>query len=106
MSNALDITDVNFEQEVKKSEIPVLVDFFATWCGPCKMMGPVLDNFEKASAGTVKVVKVDVDQNPELAAQFGVMSIPTLVVFKDGVAKAVAVGTKTIPELNDLVLKA
>ncbi len=102
----MQVNKEQFGSEVLESNIPVLVDFFATWCGPCKMMGPVLDNFEKASAGTVKVVKVDVDQNPELAAQFGVMSIPTLVVFKDGVAKAVAVGTKTIPELNDLVLKA
>ena len=77
-------TSENFETEVLKSEVPVLVDFFATWCGPCKMMSPVISELAAEYEGKVKVGKIDTDENPEIAAQFGVMSIPNFVIIKGG----------------------
>lgn len=85
-------TAENFETEVLKSEIPVLVDFFATWCGPCKMMSPVIAELAEEYDGKVKVGKIDTDENPEIAAQFGVMSIPNFVIIKDGKVAANVVG--------------
>jgi thioredoxin 1 len=76
----------NFEAEVLKSDIPVFVDFYADWCGPCKMMGPVISKLVDAYEGKVKVGKINVDDNPEIAEQFNVMSIPNMVFFKDGQA--------------------
>lgn len=90
---AITITNDNFESEVLKSEKPVLVDFWASWCGPCKMVSPVIDEI----AGEVthaKIGKVNVDEQPELAAKFRVMSIPTLAVFKDGKLVSSTVGAK------------
>ena len=84
MSNAPAITDATFEQEVIKSETPVLVDFWAEWCGPCKMMAPVLDQVSVEQASKLRIVKVDVDENSEYAGRLGIMSIPTLVLFKGG----------------------
>ncbi len=78
------LTKDNFEEEVLKSDLPVLVDFWATWCGPCKMVAPTISEIAGEMAGKLKVGKVDVDNDPELAAQFGIMSIPTLIMFKDG----------------------
>ncbi len=78
------ITKDNFEAEVLQSDIPVLVDFWASWCGPCKMLSPIIAQIAEEQAGKVKVGKVNVDEQPELAAQFRVMSIPTLMVFKNG----------------------
>lgn len=80
----LNITALNFETEVLHSDKPVLLDFYANWCGPCKMLSPVLHEIAEEYADTLKVGKVNVDEQPDLAAQFGVMSIPTLLVFKDG----------------------
>ncbi|QQS20743.1 MAG: thioredoxin [Candidatus Moraniibacteriota bacterium] len=77
-------TDENFEQEVLKSEVPVLVDFWAPWCGPCQMMGPVIDELAEEVQGTAKVGKLDVDDNPKKAAEYGIMSIPSLKIFKGG----------------------
>lgn len=74
----------DFEAEVIKSELPVLVDFYAQWCGPCQMAAPILEKLAQEYAGRVKIVKVDVDQNRELVQQYQVMSIPTVVVFKNG----------------------
>ncbi|HHW45701.1 MAG TPA: thioredoxin [Clostridiales bacterium] len=81
---AIEITKENFEEEVIKSDIPVLVDFWAAWCGPCRMIAPTIEELADELDGVVKVGKVDVDAQPELAYQFNVMSIPTLIVFKNG----------------------
>ena len=78
------ITNEKFEQEVLKSDIPVLVDFWAVWCGPCQMVGPILSEIAEENEGKIKVGKVNVDEQPELARQFGIMSIPTMMVFKGG----------------------
>lgn len=86
------VTDANFEAEVIKSAEPVVVDFFAEWCGPCKAMAPALDQVSQEMAGKVKVVKVDVDQNPEITTKYRIQAMPTLMVFKDGKVAAQQVG--------------
>ena len=78
------ITNANFEEEVLKSELPVLVDFWAAWCGPCRMLAPAVAQIAAECEGKVKVGKVNVDEEPELAQRFGIMSIPTVLVIKDG----------------------
>ncbi len=94
--SSLTITQNNFKSEVLDSATPVLVDFWASWCGPCRMLSPVVDQIAQEKAGAVKVAKINVDDEPQLAAQFGVMSIPTLVLFRDGrpVSKSVGVRPK------------
>jgi thioredoxin 1 len=82
----------NFQNEVLNSAEPVVVDFWAEWCGPCKMIGPALEEISNELSGKVKVVKLNIDDNPELAAQFGVRSIPTLAIFKDGKVADIKVG--------------
>ena len=81
---ALQLTQNNFDQEVVKSTTPVLVDFWAEWCGPCRVVGPIVDQLADELKGKLKVAKLNVDDNQELAAQFSVMSIPTLIIFKGG----------------------
>lgn len=84
MAKEVTITSANFEQEVVKSDIPVLVDFWAEWCVPCKMIGPILEEIAEAHAGKLKVAKVNVDQEGDLAGRFNIISIPSLMVFKGG----------------------
>ena len=86
------LTEQNFEQEVLKSEIPVLVDFWATWCGPCRMLAPTIAKIAEEQEGKIKVGKIDVDEEPELAAKYGIASIPTLMVFKNGVVAKTSIG--------------
>ncbi len=86
------VTDKNFDAEVLKSKEPVVVDFFAEWCGPCKAMAPALDQVSKELAGKVKVVKIDVDQNPEITQKYGIQAMPTLMLFKDGKVADTQVG--------------
>lgn len=99
----MEITAADFEKEVIGSDIPVLVDFFADWCGPCKMMAPVLSEFENENAGRVRVCKVNIDKNEELALRFNIMSIPTLILFKNGKAVKQSVGYISKEEVKRFV---
>ncbi len=104
---ALEITDATFEEQVLKSDKPVLVDFWAAWCGPCRMVGPIIEELSHEYEGKVVVGKVDVDSNQEFAAKYGVRNIPTVLVFKDGevVGRQVGVAPKNVYEeaLNSLL---
>lgn len=103
---AKDITELssnNFSQEVLQSPIPVLVDFWATWCGPCRALAPKIEAVAKSFAGKVKIGKIDVDQNPELAAKYGVRSIPTLVFFKNGSTAGQLVGNVPQDSIEQLI---
>jgi thioredoxin 1 len=88
------LTDATFAEEVGASDVPVVVDFWAEWCAPCKMIAPILEEINAENDGKVRIAKVDVDANPGLARQFDVMSIPTLIVFKDGQPQHRMIGAK------------
>ncbi|MEL6490375.1 MAG: thioredoxin [Cyanobacteria bacterium J06634_6] len=92
MMSASQVTDSTFKQEVLESETPVLVDFWAPWCGPCRMVAPVVDEISEQYDGQVKVVKVNTDENPSVASQYGIRSIPTLMIFKGGQRVDMVVG--------------
>ena len=92
MHSTLEINESNFESEVLKSTLPVLVDFWAPWCGPCKMLAPVLEEIATEQAGRVKIVKVNLDENPSLAQKYGVQAIPTLLYFYGGEVREMSVG--------------
>jgi thioredoxin 1 len=96
-------TTETFDQDALKAELPVLVDFYATWCGPCKMLAPVLEEVAKRYEGRAKVVKVDIDESPELAQRFGVSAVPTLVLFKDGKAVQKVMGFQSPKQLSTLL---
>jgi thioredoxin 1 len=92
MSSAAQVTDSTFKQEVLESEVPVLVDFWAPWCGPCRMVAPIVDEISAHYEGQVKVVKLNTDENPTVASQYGIRSIPTLMIFKGGQRVDMVVG--------------
>jgi thioredoxin 1 len=101
----IEVTDVNFKKEVLESSVPVLVDFWAEWCGPCKMIAPVVEQLATEFQGKLKVGKVDVDSNQQTSMQFGIRSIPTLLLFKNGKVVDQIVGTVPKAALADKVSK-
>jgi thioredoxin 1 len=100
---ATQVTDATFEKEVLGSDVPVLVDYWAEWCGPCKMIAPVLEEVAVSHAGRVKIAKVDVDDNREIAAKYGIRGIPTLMLFKNGELAAQKVGALSKAQLTAFV---
>ena len=96
----------NFKSDVLDSEVPVVVDFWAEWCGPCKMIAPSLEEISDEMGSEVKITKLNIDENPELAAQYGVRSIPTLVMFKNGEPASIQVGAKPKSALADWIRSA
>ena len=100
-ANVLNLTDANFQSEVSGSTVPVLVEFWAEWCGPCRMLGPNLDQIADEKNGTYKIAKVNVDENPNIAAQFNVRAIPMMAFFKNGLLA----GTVTGVQSKDAIVK-
>lgn len=101
--SVITITSKNFEEEVSKSEVPVLLDFWASWCGPCKMVSPIVDAVAEEVAGKAKVGKINVDEEQELASAFNIMSIPTLVVIHNGKLVRQAVGVRSKEEILEML---
>jgi thioredoxin 1 len=101
-ANVIELTDANFDAEVLGSSTPVLVDFWAPWCGPCRMIAPLIDEIAAEKAGAVKVGKVNVDDNPQTAAKFRIQAIPTILIFKDGEKKEQITG---LTSKGDLLAK-
>jgi thioredoxin 1 len=101
-ANVIEFTDANFDSEVLASSTPVLVDFWAPWCGPCRMIAPLIDEIADEKAGAVKVGKVNVDDNPQTAAKFRIQAIPTILIFKNGEKKDQITG---LTSKSDLVAK-
>ncbi|MDC0534256.1 thioredoxin [Francisellaceae bacterium] len=99
------VKDSEFDEAVLKEELPVLVDFWAEWCGPCRMIAPIFEELSEKYEGKVKFVKVDVDSNPETPTKFGVRGIPTLMLFKSGGVEVTKVGAVTKAQLTDLIDK-
>nr|4BA7_A Chain A, LBCA THIOREDOXIN [synthetic construct]4BA7_B Chain B, LBCA THIOREDOXIN [synthetic construct] len=103
--SVIEINDENFEEEVLKSDKPVLVDFWAPWCGPCRMIAPIIEELAEEYEGKVKFAKVNVDENPETAAKYGIMSIPTLLLFKNGEVVDKLVGARPKEALKERIEK-
>ena len=105
MSAAVQVTDASFKQEVLDSEVPVLVDFWAPWCGPCRMVAPVVDEIAQQYDGQIKVVKLNTDENPNVASQYGIRTIPTLMIFKGGQRVDMVVGAVPKTTLSNTLEK-
>jgi thioredoxin 1 len=100
------VNDANFADEVLAADVPVLVDFWAAWCGPCKMIAPILDDLAEQFEGKIKIAKVDVDANKETPSKFGIRGIPTLIIFKNGAAHATKVGALSKAQLVEFINNA
>ena len=105
MNNVLDVSDVNFDAEVKNSSQPVLVDFWAPWCGPCRKLGPIIEEIANEYAGKVKVAKINVDENTQKAGEFGVSGIPAMFIFKNGAVKEQLVGLQPKSQIESALRK-
>ena len=105
MTNVIELNDVNFDSEVKRSTLPVLVDFYATWCGPCQKQLPIMDEVAKEFAGKARITKINVDDGKIKSAEFGVSSIPALLVFKDGQVVERLVGLHSQSQLSSILSK-
>ncbi|MFO0914619.1 MAG: thioredoxin [Pirellulales bacterium] len=103
MGQVAELSDATFAKEVLQSSEPVLVDFWAPWCGPCRQIAPMIEELASENAGTVKVVKVNIDDNPQSAQQFGITSIPTLLVFKGGHVRERLVGARPKSQLQQML---
>jgi len=101
--NIINLTDSTFEQEVLSSDIPVLLDYWAEWCGPCKMIAPILNDIADEYLGKIKVAKLNIDENPGTPAKFGVRGIPTLMIFKSGSIEATKVGAMSKSQLTAFI---
>lgn len=105
MSEVTEVKEADFKEVVLDSELPVLVDFWAPWCGPCRMVAPVVEEIAQQYEGKIKVVKLNTDENPQIASQYGIRSIPTLMVFKDGEKKDMVVGAVPKTTLSNTLEK-
>ncbi|HJD60377.1 MAG TPA: thioredoxin [Rickettsia endosymbiont of Omalisus fontisbellaquei] len=103
---ANNVTDSSFEKEVLESDLPVLVDFWAEWCGPCKMLTPIIDEISKELQGKVKVLKMNIDDNPDTPSKYGIRSIPTVMLFKNGEQKDTKIGLQQKNSLLDWINKS
>lgn len=97
------LTDATFDSEVLETEVPVLVDFFAPWCGPCKMLGPVIEELAQAYDGKAKICKVDIDENDAITSKYGVQSVPTIIIFKNGEEVNRSVGYQDFDDLSETI---
>ncbi len=105
MADVLHVTDDSFEEEILKSDIPAVVDFWAEWCGPCKMVGPVVEELAKQYAGKIKVASMDVDSNRQTPGKFGIRNIPTLIFFKNGEVANTVIGAQPKSALEEEINK-
>ena len=103
MSNIIHLSDDTFQKEVLESSIPVLVDYWAEWCGPCKMIAPILDDLVSEYDGKLKIAKLNIDENPQTPTKFGIRGIPTLMIFKDGNPEATKVGALSKSQLTAFI---